>query len=157
MVSLYAYIFTDILKRHFKYSGFLVDHVMNITDVDDKIIRDSQIQNKSLKDFTNFYTEEFFKDRYDLNIQPPDTYTKATDYIKEMLQLIEILLEKGYAYKSDDGSIYFDIAKDAEYGKLSHLVVSDLKKNAENRIKNDEYDKENATDFALWKAWDSND
>lgn len=152
-----AYVFGDMLKRYLKYKGYDVKHVMNITDIDDKTIRDSQLENKSLKEFTEFYTEEFFKDRDLLNIIPADTYTKATDYVVEMIELIEKLIEKGYAYKTDDGSIYFDISKDAEYGKLSHLNLSELKDNAKGRLKNDEYDKENAQDFALWKSWDKND
>ncbi len=152
-----AYISADILKRYLSYSDYDVKYVMNITDVDDKTIRDSTAQGKTLKEFTEFYATEFFKDRDDLNIVAPDIYTKATDYIAEMVALIEKLLEKEYAYKGDDGSIYFNIKKDTEYGKLSHFKISDLKENAEGRMKKDEYDKENTQDFALWKAWDSND
>lgn len=152
-----AYIFSDMLKRYLKYSGYEVNHVMNITDVDDKTIRESQKEGKSLKDFTEFYTEALFKDRDSLNIIPANTYTKATDYIGEMVKLIEILLEKGYAYKTPDGSVYFNIHKDKEYGKLSHFKLSDLKENADGRLKKDEYEKENAQDFALWKAYDEND
>ncbi len=124
-----AYIFTDILKRYLSYSNYNVNHVMNITDVDDKIIRDSQNQNKTLKEFTEFYTVEFFKDLNSLNILQAATYTKATDYIDQMVKIIEILLEKGYAYKAPDNSIYFDIRKDKEYGKLSNLEISSLKEN----------------------------
>lgn len=152
-----AYIFTDMLKRYLKYSAYDVKHVMNITDVDDKTIRDSIASNKTLKELTEFYTEEFFKDRDALNILPPDKYTKATDYIDNMVKMIKQLIEKGFAYKSEDGSVYFDIKKDLQYGKLSHFKLAGLKKNAEGRIKEDEYDKENAEDFALWKAWDEND
>jgi cysteinyl-tRNA synthetase len=152
-----AFIFGDILKRHLLYSGYKVKHIMNITDIDDKTIRDSQIQNKSLKEFTEFYTEEFYKDRDMLGIIPADNYTKATDFIPEMVKMIEELLEKGFAYKVEDGSVYFDIKKDKEYGKLSHFTLSDLKENAEGRMKKDEYDKDSAQDFALWKAWDAND
>jgi cysteinyl-tRNA synthetase len=152
-----AYIFTDTLKRYLQYRGYNLKHIMNITDVDDKTIRDSISQGKTLKEFTEFYTEEFFKDRDSLNIIPPDKYTKATDYIDEMVKMIEKLIEKGYAYKTPDGSVYFDIRKDKEYGKLSHFKLSDLKENAEGRLKNDEYEKENAQDFALWKSWDESD
>jgi len=152
-----AYIFTDILKRYLKYIDYDVKHIINITDVDDKTIRDSIAQNKTLKELTEFYTEEFFKDRDNLNIIPPEKYTKATDYIDDMVKMIKQLIEKGFAYKSTDGSVYFDIKKDIEYGKLSHFKLSGLKKNAEGRIKEDEYDKENAEDFALWKAWDESD
>ena len=152
-----AYVFTDLLKRYLKYSGYNVLHVMNITDVEDKIILAVIEQHKSLKELTEFYTEEFFKDRDALNIIPANFYTKATDYINEMVSLIKKLLEKGYAYKTSDGSVYFDINKDKEYGKLSHFKLSDLKEDAKGRLKKDEYEKENAQDFALWKAWTEED
>lgn len=152
-----AYIFGDILKRYLKYSEYNVHHIMNITDIDDKTIRDSIAQHKTLVEFTEFFTEEFYKDIDSLNILRADKYTKATDYINEMVEIIETLLQKGYAYKETDGSVYFDIAKDTEYGKLSHFTLEDLKENAKGRLKKDEYDKENAQDFALWKAWDAND
>ena len=153
-----AYLFSDILKRFLLYKGYKVNHVMNITDVDDKTIRDSQAQGKNLKDFTSLYTEGFFKDRDILNIIPANHYPRATDYIKEMLEMIEILIEKGFAYKGEDQSIYFDIKKDKEYGKLSGLDTSQLKENAKGRLNNiDEYDKENVFDFALWKSWDEKD
>jgi len=152
-----AYVFTDLLKRYLKYSGYEVKHVMNITDVEDKIIREVKAQNKNLKELTEFYTKEFFNGRDLLNIQPADIITKATDYIDEMVALIKKLEEKGYAYKTEDSSVYFDIHKDKEYGKLSHFKLSELKENADGRLKKDEYEKENAEDFALWKAWDEND
>lgn len=152
-----AYIFADLLKRYLVYSNYSVKHVMNITDVEDKIIREVALQGKTLKRLTSFYTEEFFKDRDLLNIIPADIYTRATDYIDAMVLLVEKLIEKGYAYKSADGSIYFDIHKDKEYGKLSHFKLEDLKENADNRIKKDEYEKESAQDFALWKAWSKED
>ena len=152
-----AYIFSDILRRYFDYCGYKVNHIMNITDVDDKTIRESQKENKSLKEFTEFYTEALFKDRDSLNIIRADTYTKATEYIPQMIKIIENLLEKDYAYKTPDGSVYFNIHKDKEYGKLSHFNLSDLKKNANGRLKKDEYEKENAQDFALWKAYDKDD
>ena len=152
-----AYVFSDMLKRYLKYSGYEVNHIMNITDVDDKTIRESQKEGKSLKDFTEFYTKALFDDRDSLNIIPANTYTKATEYIEEMVKIIETLIDKGYAYKTDDGSVYFDIKKDKEYGKLSHFNLSNLKENADGRLKKDEYEKENAQDFALWKAYDEND
>ena len=152
-----AYIFADVLKRVLSYGGYNVKHIMNITDIDDKTIRDSQKEGKSLKEFTEFYTEEFLKDIKSLNILNPTKFTKATDYINEMVGIIKILLEKEIAYKSKDGSIYFDIKKFKNYGKLSNLVLEEQKENAGNRIKTDEYDKENAQDFALWKAWDPSD
>ena len=148
-----AYVFGDILKRYLLYRGYKVKHIMNITDVDDKTIRDSQIQHKELKEFTEFYTKIFLKDIKSLNILQADKYTKATDYIKEMIELVEVLLIKGFAYKVEDGSIYFNIEKDLSYGKLSHFKISNLKKNASGRLMKDEYEKENIADFVLWKAW----
>ena len=152
-----AYIFADTLKRGLLYSGLKVKHIMNLTDVDDKTIRDSQKENKTLKEFTEFYSEEFFKDIKSLNIINPDKFTKATDYIDEMVQIIKKLLDNKLAYKSDDGSIYFDIRKFKNYGQLSHIVLEEQKENASGRIKTDEYDKDNIQDFALWKMWDEQD
>lgn len=152
-----AYIFADILKRTLSYLGYEVKQVMNLTDVDDKTIRDSQKAGKSLRDFTEYFTQEFYKDRDLLNIASADIYTKATDYINEMVSIIETLLAKGYAYKSEDGSVYFSIEKDKEYGKLSHLDLGTLKEGASGRIKADEYEKDNVHDFALWKSWDKAD
>ena len=152
-----AYIFGDILKRVLLYNGYAVKHIMNLTDVDDKTIRDSIKAGKSLEDFTEFYSEEFFKDLDALNIIKADVYPKATEHIQEMIGIIENLLEKEIAYKGEDGSIYFNISKDTEYGKLSHLDLEKLKEGGSNRIIKDEYEKENAQDFALWKAYDEAD
>lgn len=152
-----AYIFGDILKRVLVHNGYTVKHIMNITDVDDKTIRNSQMEGKPLREFTNFFIEEFYKDRDMLNIIPASLYTRATDYIDEMVTLIEKLIEKNHAYKGEDGSIYFKISSFKEYGSLTHLDLSQLEKNASGRMNADEYDKDNAKDFALWKAWDKND
>ncbi len=152
-----AYIFADTLKRVLSYEGYDVKHIMNLTDIDDKTIRDSQKEGKSLKEFTEFYSEEFFKDIKALNIIPPLKFTKATEYVNEMVTMIEKLIEKGIAYKSEDGSVYYDIKKFPNYGELSHLVIEEQKENASGRIKTDEYEKDNVQDFALWKAWDEND
>jgi len=152
-----AYIFADILKRTLLYEGYKVKHIMNLTDIDDKTIRGSQEQGKTLKEFTEFYTEEFFKDIRALNILEPTKFTKATDYIPEMIEIIVKLLDKKLAYKSNDGSIYFDIKKFKKYGALSRITPEEQKENAGGRIKTDEYEKENAQDFALWKAWDEKD
>lgn len=152
-----AYIFADTLKRVLLYEGYKVKHVMNLTDIDDKTIRESQKEGKTLKEFTEFYTEEFKKDIQALNILEPNKLTKATDYVPEMVEIIKKLMTNGLAYKSTDGSIYFDIKKFKNYGALSHLVLEDQKENASGRIKTDEYEKDNAQDFALWKAWDEKD
>ena len=152
-----AYIFADILKRTLLYSGYKVKHIMNLTDVDDKTIRDSQKAGKSLKEFTEFFSNEFFKEIKKLNIINPDKFTRATDYIPDMVEIIKKLMDKGLAYKSSDRSIYFDIKKFKNYGKLSHMKIEEQKENASGRIKADEYEKESAQDFALWKSWDEND
>jgi len=150
-----AYLAADILKRYLIYSGFKVKHIMNITDVDDKTIRDSQKQGISLKEFTEKYTKAFMEDLELLNIQKADIFPKATDHIKEMVSLVKKLLDKGIAYKGDDDSIYYSVSKFKNYGKLAHINLKELKEGA--RVKQDEYTKEKASDFALWKAWDEND
>lgn len=152
-----AYIFSDILKRVLMINGYNVNHVMNITDIDDKTIRDSQKNNISLAEFTEFYTQEFFKDRDMLNIIPANTYPRATEYVKEMLEIIDRLLKTNTAYQAEDGSIYFKINTFPEYGKLSHIELNNLETNASGRVKSDEYEKDNVSDFALWKAWDESD
>ena len=155
--NLRAYIFSDILKRYLIYSGYKIKHIMNLTDVDDKTIRDSQKTGKTLKDFTEFYSNEFFRDLEFLNIAPADIYPKATEHISEMISIINNLLKKGIAYKGKDGSIYFNIKKFSDYGKLANLKKDNLKEGASGRVKKDEYEKENVQDFALWKAYDKED
>lgn len=152
-----AYIFADVLKRTLLYNNYNVHHIMNLTDVDDKTIRDSQKEGKSLKEFTEYYTDAFYKDCSLLHVLPATKYTKATNYINEMVSIIETLIAKGYAYTSDDGSVYFSIKKDIEYGKLAHLDLATLNTNASGRMKLDEYDKDNVQDFSLWKSWDETD
>src|SRR3989344_529567 len=152
-----AYISADIIKRVLMYEDFKVRHIMNLTDVDDKTIRDSHKEGKTLGDFTEFYTKEFLKDIKFLNIIPPLRFTKATDNITEMVKLITELLAHGLAYKSEDGSTYFNIRKFKNYGKLSGVAIENQKENASGRIKKDEYEKDNIQDFALWKAWDPED
>jgi cysteinyl-tRNA synthetase len=150
-----AFIFEDLLKRWLKHRGFKVTHVMNLTDVDDKTIKGSQSQNIPLKQFTDFYAKAFFEDATALNIEPADVYPRATDHVPEMVALIKKLMAKSFAYKGDDGSIYFAINKFPDYGKLSKIQLQDLKKGA--RVNVDEYAKEDAQDFALWKAWTPED
>ena len=146
-----SYVAQDILKRYLLYKGFKVKHVMNITDVDDKTIRDSQKERISLKEFTEKYTRAFFEDSKKLNLLPADIYAKATEHIEDMRKLIQILIDKGFAYKGEDNSIYYDISKFKDYGKLSGIKIKELKAGA--RVKQDEYEKDEANDFALWKAW----
>ena len=150
-----AFLFEDLLKRWLIYRGFKVTHIMNLTDIDDKTIKGSQKQGIPLRQFTDFYGKAFFEDIKALNIQPADVYPRATDHIAEMLNLIKALMAKGVAYRGEDGSIYFSVAHFPEYGKLSHLKVCELKAGA--RVCQDEYAKEEAQDFALWKAWTPED
>jgi cysteinyl-tRNA synthetase len=147
--------FEDLLRRYLKFVGYEVNQVMNLTDVDDKTIRGAQAAKVSLNEYTATYKKAFFDDLKVLGIEPAEHYPAATDHIGEMIKLIRILEEKGYAYRSDDGSVYFSIAKFEKYGQLAHLDMSGLQAGA--RVAQDEYDKENLADFALWKAWDEAD
>jgi len=124
---------------------------MNITDVDDKTIKGSKRESIPLKEYTLRYTEAFFEDVKTLNIEAADYYPRATEHIAEMTALIQKLLQKDYAYRGEDGSIYFAISKFPSYGKLSHINIQELKVGL--RVRQDEYAKEEAQDFALWKAW----
>ena len=150
-----AYLATDILKRYLRHKGFKVKHVMNITDVDDKTIAASQREGISLSEYTERYTKAFFEDIKTLNIEEADVYPRATENIKEMAALIKKLVDKGYAYKTDNGSVYYDISKFKNYGKLSHTKIKELKVGA--RVSQDSYEKENAKDFALWKGYTAED
>jgi cysteinyl-tRNA synthetase len=150
-----AFLFEDLLKRWLVLRGFKVTHVMNLTDVDDKTIKGSQKKQVPLKQFTDFYVKAFFEDIKALNIQAADVYPKATDHVPEMISLIKKLIVKGYAYRGEDGSIYYAISKFPDYGKLSKIKPSELKAGA--RVNQDEYAKEEAQDFALWKAWTPED
>ena len=145
--NLRTYITNDILRRALEYNGFKVNQVMNITDVDDKTIRRSREEKMSLKELASKYEKIFLSDIEHLNILRPSSILRATENINSMVELIEKLLEIGVAYKAADG-IYFDIAKSENYGRLANLKIEN---SAVSRIINDEYDKENPRDFALWK------
>ena len=149
-----TYVFEDLLKRTLIFFGYKVTHVMNITDVDDKTINGALKNKLSLKDYTKPYIDAFFEDLKKLNIYKADSYPEATSYIKPMIEIIEKLIEKKVAYRGNDNSIYFSINNFPSYGKLSHLKLDDLQKGASNRVVLDEYDKDNASDFVLWKAYD---
>ncbi|MGE4490016.1 MAG: cysteine--tRNA ligase [Kiritimatiellales bacterium] len=150
-----AYMFEDLLRRWIQYKGFKVTQVQNLTDVDDKTIRGSRETGLPLRDYTQKYKDAFFEDLKTLNIQPAEHYPAATDCIPEVIAIIQKLSDKGLAYKSDDGSVYFAIDKFPEYGKLAHLDREGMRAGA--RVAQDEYDKENAADFALWKGYDEDD
>ena len=149
-----TYVFEDLLRRTLLFFGYEVEQVMNITDIDDKTLKGAIKNNISLNSFTKPFKDAFFEDLKRLNIQPVEHYPCATDFIPQMIHLIEDLIKKGIAYKGADGSIYYAISKFSRYGCLSHLKIDELKSGASDRVSNDEYDKENAADFVLWKAYD---
>ena len=150
-----AYLFEDILRRTLEYFGYKVTQVMNLTDVDDKTIRDSKAAKLKLQDFTRKYKDAFFEDLKTLRIEPAAHYPEATTHIAEMQAMIQVLFDKGYAYKSEDGSVYFSIDKFKEYGKLARIDREQQRAGV--RINSDEYEKDSVADFALWKAWSEND
>ena len=150
-----AYVFEDLLRRWLKFKGFRVTQVMNLTDVDDKTIRDSRAAGLPLAAFTAKFKQAFFEDVRALNIEPAEHYPAATDHIPEMIAIIRTLEEKGYAYRSEDGSVYFSIDRWPAYGRLAHLDRAGMRTGV--RVAADEYEKENVADFALWKAWDEKD
>jgi len=150
-----AYSFEDVLRRVIQFNGMKIRQVMNLTDVDDKTIRGANAAGVALCDYTKTYKDAFFADLKTLNIQPAEVYPAATDHIPEMIALVAKLMEKGVAYQSDDGSVYFKVREFPGYGKLAHIDFDHQQTGA--RCAADEYDKENVGDFALWKAWEPSD
>jgi len=153
--NLKTFVFEDIVVRTLRFLGERVETTMNITDVDDKTIRDSIASGEKLEDFTKKYTEIFFKDLEKLNVVPADNIIPVTSVIPEMVRLINTMLRRKHAYLWEDGSIYFKVSSFKKYGQLSGLKLEDLKNWV--RIDNDEYSKENFGDFVLWKAWKKED
>ncbi|MFH1861176.1 MAG: cysteine--tRNA ligase, partial [bacterium] len=149
-----AYIFEDLLRRTLKFFGYRVTQVMNLTDVDDKIIRKSRAAGLSLTDYTRIYQEAFFRDLDALRIERAEVYPAATDHIPEMVDLIQRLQEGGHTYTADD-SIYFRISTFPDYGRLANVQAENLRTGM--RVDTDEYEKEDVRDFALWKAWTPDD
>ncbi|PWB70721.1 cysteine--tRNA ligase [candidate division GN15 bacterium] len=149
-----AYIFEDLLRRYLSYKGYRVTQVMNLTDIDDKIIRDSKARGIPIKQFTAPVIKAFFEDIDALRIERAEHYPPATEHIPEMVALVKVLLERGHAYQID-GDYYYRIASFPKYGQLANLDMQGLKAGA--RVDADEYEKESVSDFALWKAWDEND
>lgn len=147
--NLRTYIFEDVLRRTLEYAEYKVRHVMNITDVDDKIIRDAKAADETIFDFVQPYEKAFFEDLALLGILPATKYAKATDHIADMVKLIRTLLKKEIAYERD-GSVYFSIKRFKPYGKLSRVSSRELKVGV--RVDTDEYTKNDVQDFALWKA-----
>lgn len=144
-----TFVFYDLLRRWLRARGYQIDHVMNITDVDDRIIKNAVAGNKPIAEYTQTYTQAFLDDCRLLRMEQPEHMVRATDYIPEMAHAIQQLAEKGKTYRSD-GSVYFRIASFPEYGKLSHNDFNNIRSGA--RVDVDNYDKDDARDFALWKA-----
>ena len=148
--NLRTFIFEDILQRVLEETGFDINRVMNITDIDDKIIKGAREKGLSIEEFSKPYEHAFMEDLAKLNIKYANSFPKATEHVGHMIKYIEELIKKGLAYVEEDGSVYFDISKFPEYGKLSRLKGQTLKPGV--RVKADEYTKDNVSDFALWKS-----
>lgn len=150
-----TYIFEDLLRRTLKFFGYQVKQAMNLTDVDDKTIRGAIEKKQTLIEYTQPYKNAFFVDIQSLGIEPVEIYPAATDYIAHMIDFIQKLIDKGIAYRSKDHSIYYAISQFPTYGRLSHLKLDELKVGAgDARVACDEYEKDNLSDFVLWKAYD---
>src|SRR5215470_6536745 len=144
-----TFVFQDILCRYLKQRGLKLNHVMNLTDVDDRIIANAAAAKVGIREYTEKFVQAFFADCKALSIEAPENWIRATDHIPEMVTLIEKLQQKSFTYDSE-GSIYYRIAKFPEYGKLSKIDLTGIQAGA--RVDNDRYEKESARDFALWKA-----
>ncbi len=158
--NLRTFLFEDVLRRSLEYLGYEVVQVMNLTDVDDKTIEGARRAGISLGDYTAPFVESFFADLDTLHVRRADQYPRATDHVPEMIAMIEDLIRRGYGYVGEDGSVFFRIANDADYGKLSGFDLASVRQGE--RVASDEYDKEDVRDFVLWKAakpgeptWDS--
>jgi len=147
-----TFLFEDLLRRWLEASGYTVFHVMNLTDVDDRTIQAASKAGVSLREHVEPYAQAFFADRDYLRILPAHAYPRATQFIGPMIALVESLMAKGVAYRGDDGSVYFAIGRYPAYGRLSQLDQRELRTGASGRVSSDEYAKEDARDFVLWKA-----
>ena len=150
-----TFMFEDLLKRWLLHLRYDVKHVMNITDVDDKTIKKAKQMKVSLSRITDKYTQYFMEDLTWLKMIPADIYPTATESIPKMISMIERLLEKGFAYREDDGSVYFNISSFPNYGRLTQINISEQRTG--DRVMEDEYDKDVPQDFALWKGWKEED
>ncbi|MGI8640984.1 MAG: cysteine--tRNA ligase [Pyrinomonadaceae bacterium] len=151
-----TFAFGDILRRYLKFKGYNLTHVMNLTDVDDRIINEAKKAGKTIDEFTTPFVEAFWEDADALGLERPEIAPRATEHIAEMISIIEKLLENGRAYESD-GSIYYRISAFKDYGKLSKINFAGNVSGASGRVDTDKYDKENANDFALWKLVDKDE
>jgi cysteinyl-tRNA synthetase len=149
-----SFLFADVLKRYLRYRDFEVYHVMNLTDVDDRIASRVREKGMSLREYTDPYIEAFFADLHSLNVDRADVYARATDHIDEMIDLIGKLEKKGLAYRRD-GSVYYSIEQFPAYGEFARLDLSGMRTGV--RVDTDRYDKDDVRDFVLWKAWTDED
>lgn len=150
-----TFVFEDVLVRYLKYKGFKIKRVMNLTDVEDKAIAAAKKEGKTLTELTRHYSDIFFEDMKAINLLPADVFPRATGHVPEITYLIKKIMENGYAYRGQDGSIYYDVSKFKDYGKLSHLKL----KTGKRKIKRDEWGEDTSilSDFALWKSYEKED
>lgn len=147
-----TFVFEDFLRRTIQFFGMKLNQVMNITDIDDKTIRGAIQKNSTLKQFVEPFIQGFFEDLTTLHVEKVEHYPRATEYIPKMIEMVEKLLQEKVAYVGADGSVYFAIARFPKYGRLSQLNLDELQQGA--RVQHDEYSKESASDFVLWKKYD---
>jgi len=150
-----TFLFEDFLKRTLLAFGYNVFHVMNITDVDDKTIQKANEEKKTLNEITDYYISNFKDDLKSLSILPSNKLPRATDHVGQMIEMIKALIDKGYAYETDDGSVFFSIDAYEDYGALSNIDMNQAVKG--DRVASDEYNLDNPSDFALWKAYKKED
>lgn len=147
-----TFVLQDVFRRALQQEGLETFHVRNVTDVDDKTIRNSIAEGRSLEEFTNYWRDKFHRDCEDLNLLPPHREPGAVKHVPQQIRMIEGLVEKGHAYATEDGSVYFRVASFQNYGRLSRLDQRELKLGASGAISDDEYEKGEVADFALWKG-----
>ncbi|VVB87454.1 Cysteine--tRNA ligase [uncultured archaeon] len=150
-----TFIFEDVLVRYLRFKGYKVKRVMNITDIEDKALATARKEGKSLWEMTEYYSRIFFEDMETLNLLPAEVFPKATEHVPEIVDIIKKMMTRGFAYCGKDGSVYYDISKFPDWGKLSHLKLKLGKK----KIKRDEWGEESSiiSDFALWKSYEKED
>ncbi len=150
-----TFVFEDVLVRYLRFKGFRVKRVMNLTDIEDKAITTARKKGKTLKELTEYYARIFFEDMEELNLLPADVFPRATQHVPEIIDIIKKMMANGYAYRGKDGSIYYEVSKFNDWGKLSHLKLKPGKK----KIKRDEWGEDSAilSDFALWKSYEKED
>ncbi len=150
-----TFVFEDVLVRYLRFKGYKVKRVMNLTDIEDKAIETARKEGKTLGELTEYYSKIFFEDMKTLALLDADVFPKATEHVPEIIDIIKKMMGNGFAYRGKDGSIYYDVSKFKDYGKLSHLKLKRGKK----KIKRDEWGEDTSivSDFALWKSYEKED